>query len=173
MPDSHVHVLHWGRALCPIPGVPRDWPAGHYWVPIGDAHNATCPTCLAAVPKMLAALSLATNPHPGSAMKCPVTGTLNPKSDRADWWLDVAGSLDVPLVSPVAVESNPDTPGVRYYQISFKHLADDQLEKIYLHVSTRFGAPLEEVRATLLAAGCLAIRASEIDTVIFDANLVL
>lgn len=40
-----VHVLRYGRALCPLSGIPREWPAGHKWVPIGDLENCTCPAC--------------------------------------------------------------------------------------------------------------------------------
>lgn len=44
-----VHILHHGRSLCGMPGVPRDWPTGNVWVSMLDRLNANCPSCLAEV----------------------------------------------------------------------------------------------------------------------------
>ncbi len=44
-----VHILQYGRSLCGLPGVPRDWPEGHQWVSIQDecvADDATCRKCI-------------------------------------------------------------------------------------------------------------------------------
>lgn len=41
-----VHVLHTGRALCGLQGVPRDWPREHVWVPLVAVADANCPGCL-------------------------------------------------------------------------------------------------------------------------------
>lgn len=46
-PATVVHVLHHGRALCPQEGIPRDWPVGHKWVPIGCANESNCDPCKA------------------------------------------------------------------------------------------------------------------------------
>jgi hypothetical protein len=47
MPDLKiVHVLRGGRALCGQPGLPKDWPANHWWARVEDAAHATCPECL-------------------------------------------------------------------------------------------------------------------------------
>lgn len=45
-PTPWVHVLHGGWALCPLPGIPGEWPPGHRWVAVADAEKATCPHCL-------------------------------------------------------------------------------------------------------------------------------
>ncbi len=45
---KEVHVLRWGRALCPalIPLLfPKDWPEGHKWVGIQQHEDATCEPC--------------------------------------------------------------------------------------------------------------------------------
>lgn len=50
-----VHILHHGRALCPQPGVPRDWPRGHKWLSIADVEaglQSNCPGCVAGHRKM-------------------------------------------------------------------------------------------------------------------------
>jgi len=45
-----VHILngpHVAQALCDtVKGPPRDWPWGHGYVPLADAHEATCPKCI-------------------------------------------------------------------------------------------------------------------------------
>ena len=43
-----IHVLHYGRALCPIAGIPRDWPLGHRWVTLACWQDATCTECRSA-----------------------------------------------------------------------------------------------------------------------------
>jgi hypothetical protein len=41
-----VHVLHHGYPLCGFTTlIPREWPGFQLWVPIRDAHLATCPQC--------------------------------------------------------------------------------------------------------------------------------
>jgi hypothetical protein len=41
-----VHVLHHGRALCGLPGVPAEWPAsGDRWVDFLNWTQATCTRC--------------------------------------------------------------------------------------------------------------------------------
>lgn len=46
MPD--VHILHEGRALCGLAGVPRDWPKGERWTRLDERATATCDACLEA-----------------------------------------------------------------------------------------------------------------------------
>lgn len=51
-----VHILSAGRALCGLPGMPKDWPEGHTWIafpkdwPEGLARagegEATCMLCI-------------------------------------------------------------------------------------------------------------------------------
>ena len=42
-----VHLLHNGRAVCGFSRlVPRDWPAGHVWVNVSGASQASCQKCL-------------------------------------------------------------------------------------------------------------------------------
>jgi hypothetical protein len=48
MPDLVVHILMCGRALCGLPGVPRDWPSHHRWTGIDDIDHVTCTDCIAA-----------------------------------------------------------------------------------------------------------------------------
>jgi len=36
-----IHLLHEGRALCGLAGIPRDWPDGHRWVSIAQ-HKEAC-----------------------------------------------------------------------------------------------------------------------------------
>lgn len=42
-----VHILFEGRALCGLPGLPKDWPEGHVWIAFDDPRRdvATCPVC--------------------------------------------------------------------------------------------------------------------------------
>ncbi len=44
-----IHVLHGGQAFCGQPGIPRDWPDDHRWVPLKDWAKATCFGCRANV----------------------------------------------------------------------------------------------------------------------------
>lgn len=52
-----VHILSCGAALCGLPGVPRDWPEGHQWVPFLDHQTrtgtATCDACIKVATKSL------------------------------------------------------------------------------------------------------------------------
>ena len=45
-PLATVHILHEGRSLCGLPGVPKDWPDGHTWVGRAERGKATCDACL-------------------------------------------------------------------------------------------------------------------------------
>jgi hypothetical protein len=50
--DRVVHVLWTGKALCPLQGVPSEWPENHKWVPLLDPkldEVVNCQPCLAAV----------------------------------------------------------------------------------------------------------------------------
>jgi hypothetical protein len=40
-----VHILYEGRALCGLPGIPREWPEGHRWVRKEERNRATCSGC--------------------------------------------------------------------------------------------------------------------------------
>ncbi len=51
-PGPCVHVLHEGRALCGMPGLPRDWPAGHKWTRIDEIKDATCNVCIHRLPTL-------------------------------------------------------------------------------------------------------------------------
>lgn len=103
----------------------------------------------------------------------PTIGHLKETSDRAAWWLDVYGSLDVPLVSPIATPMVIGETEGTYYLIDLGKLDDAQLEKVCQHIVKRFGAEPEVVRAKLKEDGNLPIRESEIDTVTFDARRVM
>ncbi len=51
IPDSIVHLLHEGRALCGKPGVPGEWGPGHQWVSTssddyGPRWKANCAGCV-------------------------------------------------------------------------------------------------------------------------------
>jgi hypothetical protein len=44
--SSQVHILHHGVAVCGrMRGVPGSWPAGHSWVRLSEAGEATCEFC--------------------------------------------------------------------------------------------------------------------------------
>lgn len=45
MKKQVVHILVAGRALCGLPGIPRDWPDGHMWVHAEGVKQATCRSC--------------------------------------------------------------------------------------------------------------------------------
>lgn len=46
-----VHILHHGRALCPLmEGPPSDWPSGHRWVSAVEAHLSNCLACSLQLP---------------------------------------------------------------------------------------------------------------------------
>ena len=45
-----IHVLKEGRALCGIPGQPKDWPPTHYWARLPDDRDrVNCPGCCRAL----------------------------------------------------------------------------------------------------------------------------
>lgn len=48
MTDPIIHLLSEGRALCPMPGIPKDWPDGHLFVSLAEPDPANCPECLRA-----------------------------------------------------------------------------------------------------------------------------
>lgn len=103
----------------------------------------------------------------------PTTGHLKETSDRAAWWLDVYGSLDVPLTSPLAIKMKIGEAEDLYYLIDLKQLNDAQLEKVVDHIVKRFSAEPDVVRTQLKEDGNLPIRESEIDAVTFDARRVM
>lgn len=49
--EKVVHILTGGKTLCGMKGSPKDWPAGHSWIPpvlvnLKSAKDeATCPEC--------------------------------------------------------------------------------------------------------------------------------
>ncbi len=43
-----VHGLGEGRALCGLPGIPRDWPLDHQWVGWADTEKMNCQKCIEA-----------------------------------------------------------------------------------------------------------------------------
>jgi hypothetical protein len=103
----------------------------------------------------------------------PTLGHLKETSDRAAWWLDVYGSLDVPLTNPLAVTMLVGETEGAYYLIDLSKLDESQFEKVCQHIVKRFGADPDEVRAKLKEDGNLPIRESEIERVSFDARLAL
>lgn len=53
-----VHVLVFGHAICGLPGLPGEWPAGSTWVGIDEKERATCAACRWAVPSYQEMLAL-------------------------------------------------------------------------------------------------------------------
>lgn len=45
--EQVIHVLDGGVSICGMPGLPKDWPEGHRWVRINEAHMASCEVCKA------------------------------------------------------------------------------------------------------------------------------
>ena len=42
-----IHGLSGGKAICGLPGIPKEWPEGHQWVDPKRAGGVlTCPTCI-------------------------------------------------------------------------------------------------------------------------------
>jgi len=103
----------------------------------------------------------------------PTIGHLKETSDRAAWWLDVYGSLDVPLTSPIAIRMMIGETEDLYYLIDLNQLDEAQFTKVIDHIVKRFNAEPDVVRAQLKEDGNLPIRESEIETVTFDARRVM
>lgn len=103
----------------------------------------------------------------------PTIGTLKETSDRATWWRDVYGSLDVPLMSPIPHTMQAGDLEGRYYLVDLSKLDAAQFEKICEHVVQRFDADPVVVRDKLKEDGSIPIPESEIHTVSFDARLAL
>lgn len=103
----------------------------------------------------------------------PTIGRLKETSDRANWWLDIYGSLDVPLVGPTPVTMSVDGVDDSFYLVDLSKLDEAQFEEVCQHVIKRFEVSADVVRNKLREDGNLPIRASEIESVVFDARLFL
>jgi hypothetical protein len=78
----------------------------------------------------------------------PAVGQIDPNCPTASWWLDIYGSLSIPLKSFVPhIASTPvaDPAPKRYYLIDLSRLTKDQIEKIGRVMSSEFNVPLEDV----------------------------
>lgn len=59
MPLPTVHILWNGAALCPLRGLPKDWPSGHRWISFKDVAGGVeapadrCETCWAKAPPLI------------------------------------------------------------------------------------------------------------------------
>jgi hypothetical protein len=106
----------------------------------------------------------------------PTIGHLDPKSDRAEMWLEVYGSLEVPLKSPIAKQGMFPDPidGSKlhyYYEVDLKQLTPEQLDKAAEIIGRRFGIPAQEIRQDIERQG-IPVLADDV-SVSFDARLVL
>lgn len=97
---------------------------------------------------------------------------IDPSCERASWWKEVYGSLEVPITSPVPVIAvGPDGKKAQYYMVNTQELSAEQLEKVAQFVSEKFDLPIDEVRTEIEVQG-IPLLAEDL-TVSFDARLVL
>jgi hypothetical protein len=103
----------------------------------------------------------------------PTTGAINPDCERADWWREAFGGLEVPLVSPVAqLWLVPGVDGVEgehlVYQVDVSKLGGDQIDRVARVVAAQFDLDVASVRADIEREG-IPILAEDV-VVSFDAR---
>ena len=79
----------------------------------------------------------------------PAVGQMDPSCPTASWWVDIYGSLSVPLKSFIphtACTPPGNHPPKRYYLIDVTRLTAPQVEQIIRVMSEQFHVPLEAVR---------------------------
>lgn len=106
----------------------------------------------------------------------PTTGHINPDSERATWWREVYGSLDVPLISPVPELGRfPDDDGneavKQFYKVDLDKLTDEQIQHTAEIASKKFDIPVDEILNDIRTTG-IPILADDV-SVSFDARLIL
>lgn len=84
------------------------------------------------------------------------TATLRPGTPRYQEWLNVLGSNEIILKSPLPALGN--FPGIDgpalYYELDLNELTDEQRERLINHLSEKFEVPRGEVAAELDTIGC-------------------
>lgn len=103
-------------------------------------------------------------------------GHMSPNAERAEWWLAIFGSLEVPLISPVPqMGTFPDKDGgemvCSFYNVDLDKLDAEQIARAVTFVVNKFGLSADEVRDDLAMNG-MPILAQDV-SVSFDARLVM
>lgn len=99
------------------------------------------------------------------------TGHMKPDSPSAEMWLSVYGSLEVPLESPLAFPMlNSKDEVDLFYKVDLTRLSDYQIEDICHHMAKIFERPVQEVRQGVRGNYGIPIRASELNSIIFDGR---
>lgn len=99
-------------------------------------------------------------------------GHLSADSDRARDWLEVYGTLSVPLISPVPVQCEGPFGVDSFYKIAVDKLSDEQCNRAIAFIARKFNLPEAEVREGIFKGEGLPVLAEDI-TVSFDARLLL
>lgn len=103
----------------------------------------------------------------------PTIGHIRPDSERAAWWREVYGSLEVPLVSPVPeLGYKPDGLLAQFFRVDVSKLTEEQLERAARFLAEKFGEPVESVREGILGDHGIPVLAEDV-SVTFDARRVL
>lgn len=100
----------------------------------------------------------------------PTMGHMTPGTRRAEEWMRIFGTLDVPLLSAVTVK---DSTGADFYRLNVKELTQLQRDRLIRHMVFKTGRPIEKVIADLDNPDIgMPVLADDI-TVTFDARLLL
>lgn len=102
----------------------------------------------------------------------PTIGSLDPNCKQASWWREVYGSLDMPLKSMIAHQSNvpgTDEPEHCYY-VDLTKLTDGQIDKICEVMAREFNVPIDVVRSGVLGDHGVPVLAKHLTTVSFDGR---
>ncbi len=91
-----------------------------------------------------------------------VIGRISPDSERADWWREAYGSLEVPLESAtLEIAEGPFGPDL-FYKVDIERLTKEQIGNAIVFIHKRFGVPIDEVREGVLNQEGIPVLASDV-----------
>jgi hypothetical protein len=83
------------------------------------------------------------------------TATINKESARYQEWVDVIGTNEFPIKSPIPEWiSAPSVGRAPFYQMDLAQLTGEQRAKLIKHIAAKFSVDEQEVVSTLDEVGC-------------------
>lgn len=81
--------------------------------------------------------------------------TICEENDRAQSWLEVFGTREIPLKSPLpTIASAPGIPEGLFYELDLQELTQEQRTRLITYIAKRFDVSEQEVSETLDTVGC-------------------